>query len=373
MVEVVRRRGAVEEKTTPADRVFHEAGNVVERMRAAFERASRQCASELRETDLVLGGQPIKLRTVGSDLHRRVTRPLAHLEASPPRVNAESIGLTIELWDELETGVSCSGFEIDDSLDAGKGDVVTVSPDSRYVSLRRARSHAVYDRKDRKIIGWSRNGDRVSLIELGRPMQYLFCYWFRDANLQLIHSGMVGQDGVGVIVTGRSGSGKSTTCLVCLAGGLSYLSDDVLVMSGTRRTGFVGHSVYGSNHVAPRDVERFPQLAKHARGGGCGKEDKWVVMLHEAFPGRVVPSLPIRAIALPRVVDQPKSSYQRAPKAGALMTIAPSSIVLIEGAMQEGLHRLGELVENVPAYWVNLGRDFWSTPDCMRALIAEVR
>lgn len=354
-------------------RYFPDADMVVGQMRAAFARASREYASQLKETTIVLGGHLVRLRTVGYKVHDRIKRPLAHLETSLPPGKANSIGLTIELWDELETGIGCAGFAIDDELDAGKGDVVTVSADSRYVSMRRARSHAVYDRTNRRIIGWSCNGDRVSLIELGRPMQYLFCYWFHDANLQLIHGGMVGQGGAGVVVAGRSGSGKSTTSLVCLEAGMNYLGDDVLAMSGTKEAGFVGHSVYNSNHILPRDMDRFARLKQHVRSGGCAKEDKWVVMLHEAFPGQLLPALPIRAIALPRIVDQPKSSFRRASKAQALMTIAPSSIVLIEGAMPEGLARLGELVEHVPAYWVDLGRDFRSTPDCLRELISEVK
>jgi len=373
MVELSEAQGAPGNAPSQPGRNFPDSDRVVGQMRAAFARASQECASQLRETNLVLGGQPLRLRTVGFKVHDRIKRPLAHLETWPPTGAPSSTGLTIELWDELETGVGCAGFAIDDELDAGKGDVVTVSADRRYVSMRRARSHAVYDRKDRRIIGSSRNGDRVSLIELGRPMQYLFCYWFHDANLQLIHSGMVGQDGAGVIVAGRSGSGKSTTCLVCLAAGMNYLGDDVLAMSGNKDAGFVGHSVYNSNHMSPSDVGRFAQLTKHVKSGGCAKEDKWLVMLHEAFPGQVLGSLPIRAIALPRIVDQPSSSFRRASKAQALMTIAPSSIVLIEGAMPEGLARLGELVEHVPAYWLELGRDFWSTPDCLRALISEVK
>lgn len=372
MVDSSEAQGAAGNAPAQPSRNFPDADRAVGQMRAAFAQASRECAAQLRETNLVLGGQPVRLRTVGLKVHDRIKRPLAHLETSPLPGAASSIGLAIDLWDELETGVSCAGFAIDDDLDAGKGDVVTVSTDSRYVSMRRARSHAVYDRKDRRIIGWSCNGDRVSLIELGRPMQYLFCYWFHDTKLQLIHAGMVGQQGVGVVVAGRSGSGKSTTSLACLEAGMNYLGDDVLAMSGNKQTGFVGHSVYNSNHILPRDVERFPRLREHVRSGGTTKEDKWVVMLHEAFPGQLLPALPIRAIALPRVVDQPKSSFRHASKAEALMTIAPSSIVLIEGAMPIGLARLGELVEQVPAYAVELGRDFWSTPDCMRELISEV-
>jgi hypothetical protein len=372
MIDLSNPRRSAGNVREQSDREFVDADSVVQRMRAAFVRASEAHTSKLQEMTLILGGQPVRLRTVGVELHDRIKRPLAHLEMSSPPVDVVSNALTIELWDELETGVGCAGFVVNDGLDSGKGDVITVSADSRYVSMRRARSHAVYDRRDRRIIGWSRNGDRVSLIELGRPMQYLFYYWFHDADLQLIHSAMVGQDGSGVIIAGRSGSGKSTTSLACLESGMNYLGDDVLAMSGSTESGFVGHSVYNSNHLLPRDMERFPRLKEHVKKGGRAKEDKWVVMLHEIFPGQLLPALPIRAIALPRIVDQPKSSYRRASKAQALMTIAPSSIVLIEGVMPEGLARLGKLVEHVPAYWVELGRDFRSTPDCMREIISEV-
>ena len=54
------------------------------------------------------------------------------------------------------------------------------------------------------------------------------------------------------------------------------------------------------------------------------------------------------------------------------MTIAPSSIVLIEGTIPQGLARLGELVEHVPTYWLELGRDFRSTPECFRQILSEL-
>lgn len=342
-------------------------------MRAAFADASDKCLSKLREIHLTIGGQHVNLKTIGVALNSRVIRPLAHLDTLKTKVEQQPFALTIELWDELETGVGCAGFEIEDALDAGKGFVVTVSDDSRFVSLRRARSHAVYDRLERRIMGWSRNGDRLSLAELGRPMQYLFYYWFHDVRLQVIHSGMIGENGAGIVVAGKSGSGKSTTSLVCLEAGMNYLGDDVLVMSGTKATGFDGHSVYNSNHILPHDVERFPLLKHHVNSGGQIKDDKWVVMLNEAFPGQILPNLPIRAIALPRIVDQPTTSFRRATKSQALMAIAPSSITLIEGAMSQGVTRLAELVEHVPAYWVELGRDFRSTPGCIRELISQVQ
>src|SRR5260370_12818836 len=127
MNESSEAHGLGKDTTEQRGRIFTNADAAVESMGAAFARASQECASQLKEANLVLGGQLVRLRTVGVKLHDRIMRPLAHLETSLRSGELNPIGLTIDLWDELETGIDFSGLAIDDELDAGKGDLVTDS------------------------------------------------------------------------------------------------------------------------------------------------------------------------------------------------------------------------------------------------------
>jgi len=295
---------------------------------------------------------------IGDELAGRTRRPFTHL-LTPAH---ERPALRIELWDEGETGVPGEGCEVDEAIDEGKGDIVTVSADKRYVILRRARSHAIYDRQEKLIRGWSKCAGRPSLTELGRPLQYLICYWLCDSGDQLLHSGMIARGDVGLLIAGRSGSGKSTTSLLCLEAGLEYVGDDLLAMAQGPDGDFVASGVYGTNHLSPGDLRRWPGLAPHALVEGRVRGEKSVLMLDDAFPGLLRATCPIRGILLPRITAAPATALRPATGGEALRAIAPSSIALIEGLIPQGLERIAALVGAVPAYWLELGRDFHSTP-----------
>ena len=77
MVDSSEAQGAAGNAPAQPSRNFPDADRVAGRMRAAFAQASRECASQLKEANLVLGGQPVRLRTVGFKVHDRIKRPLS--------------------------------------------------------------------------------------------------------------------------------------------------------------------------------------------------------------------------------------------------------------------------------------------------------
>jgi len=77
-----------------------------------------------------------------------------------------------------------------------------------------------------------------------------------------IHCACVTKDGLGLLLGGESGAGKSTSALALSLEGFSYLSDDCTYLS---RTG-VGIRAWGlptSVKLLPDAVRHFPQLISH--------------------------------------------------------------------------------------------------------------
>ena len=339
-------------------------------LQSAFEISWNRHTPQRHEMSFELGGQHVHLRCVGDQLHQLVTRPLAHLRTDA--MTGITPRLTIDLWDELETGVDCDGCVIDDTLDIN-GEIVC--SDGRHVVYRRARSKTAYDRQRGHMIGWSAYGDQACLYELGRPLHALLSYWHTDAGLQVMHAGLVAAPndsvGAGVLFPGMGGSGKSTSALTCLEAGWWYLGDDYIGLAGDAQHGFVGHSVYNSSHIEPHHLERFAHLKSHAIPARNEQEDKYLVLLNDIYPGQFLCSVRIRAIAIPRITDKHESQWQPAKRSQALLALAPSSVVMIPGQHPKSLDRLAQLIQDTPCYWLYLGRDLQSIPRCAEQIITD--
>jgi hypothetical protein len=119
-------------------------------------------------------------------------------------------------------------------------------------------------------------------------------------------------------------------------------------------------------------MAHFPLLPPHAIRSSHPEENKCLVLLSPLFPGQLRDSVPIRALALPRIVDAPTTRYRSASKVDALLRLAPSSLFAL--APRPGAHdfrMLTRLVEHVPSYWLELGRDLAEIPHCVEKLLAE--
>ncbi|HSE51012.1 MAG TPA: hypothetical protein VLB00_02425, partial [Gemmatimonadales bacterium] len=278
----------------------------------------------------------------------------------------------LDLWDEAETGIGCPGcFPNDDPAAPGNTEV---SANGVHVITTFAEIKSGFDRKSQRIVGWVGHADLLTQYDVGRPLHSQLLLWHRDRGLQALHAGLVGRGDDGILLGGPGGSGKTTTALSCLQAGMAYLSDDYVVVDPNTGEAPVCHSVYCSAHVEPRHLERFPKLLPHAIPGRLAREDKSLLLLSD-LPGAILrSSVRLRGIVFPQVVDAPVSSFRPASRAHALLRLAPSSLGLLPypGALGDGFKALSALVDRVPVYWLDLGRDLEQIPRAVNALFDEL-
>jgi len=338
-------------------------------MQQAFEKAAGAHFDKLSETCLVLGGQAVQMRIVGKHLAQRLRLPFCHLETrdliKPPR-------LTINFWDESETGVRCPiGSTVMNDLGSTPVTVAR-SADDRFVFNKLRQSITCLDRNARHIVGWSANPGQFSLYESGRPLHSPLNVWHFDQDMPIIHAGLVSKDGAGVLLAGSSGAGKTTSALTCLYSGFNYLSEDQVALQQLPSDSFHGHSLYNSTFLKTDHLERFPLLAPHAIAGIYPDEEKHLVLLAQLFPTRMQSATPIRVVALPRIVKDSPSRIRAASKAEALLAIAPSSLIV--GQLSSGVRgftKLTQLVKNIPCYWLELGSNMNDIPICVEQMLAK--
>jgi hypothetical protein len=97
------------------------------------------------------------------------------------------------------------------------------------------------------------------------------------------------------------------------------------------------------------------------------------VLLSQIVSARLATSAPIRLLALPRVSGATETRFRPASKAEALLALIPDSLFApIPRPGSRGFQRLARLVEQVPSYSLELGRDLTQIADRVEELLSEV-
>jgi len=338
-------------------------------MQLAFERAVKRYSDRLHESRYIFGGYPVLMRIVGDELARFITQPFSHLQVD--KSDQDIPQLTVDLWDESDTGIRSQAGSLNDNGQFTK--ITAISADGRLVGQRLRNVVNCYDHNARHIISSARWSDQISVYERCKPLARPLLEWHNDRNIQIIHAGLVGRDNMGVLFAGKSGSGKSTSALVCLCAGFQFLSEDYAGLQQIQDGSFVGHSVYNSVFFKTNDLARFPSFGPHIMKG-LSHEEKCAVVLSQVFPGRLARAMPIRVLVLPRVLDTAHPKFYPASKGEALLALGPSSLMQIPNRRlgARGLNQMAQLVERVPCYWLELGRDSTTIPDLVEGILAEI-
>lgn len=349
------------------DSVIPASHQAFSRMEAAFEQALNKCKHQVTESDYSFAGRSVRIRVACLSLANHLLPPFSHLQTSHRPLNESA--LTIDLWDEYETGIPCPVPLPSDA--PGLYRTVTASPDGRFISDQDARSLILLDREAEHLISSFKSAEQLLTIDRARPVNRLLALWYSDQGIQVIHSGMVSHKSSGILFVGEGGKGKSTSALACVSAGFQYLGDDFTGLQEQLDGSFIGHSLYNSSLLESAHLKRFPQLAAHAIHSESSRDPKSLVLVSHVFPERSSQVARVRAIALPRVVASGHSRFRPASKGEALLALAPSSLRLQISPGMRRLEELARLVDRVPSYWLELGEALDEIPPCAKRLLAE--
>lgn len=349
----------------------------------SFRAAVRAAGSTERR--VTLADRAVTLRVAPSTPTVDLTRAFAHLardDAAPP-------ALTIAAWDAVSCGVEPPPVPegIDQRRSAG---AVAGSGPPGGRDARPARGPVYYHREPGLRVSyqpvpgvlnvldttaghawhWVRDLAAVPYWDSTSPFRQILHWWLRDQRCVEVHGGAVGiPGGGGVLLGGKGGSGKSTSALASLGSGLRFAGDDYVAVTESRPARV--HSLYCSAKLDPRDLDRFPHLRPLVSNIGALPGDKAVLYV-DRLPRATVTGFPLRAILLPTVAGaQPPRLVPVAP-AAALRALAPSTVLQLQPASQDGFTAIATLVREVPAFRLELGPDVTAVPDVIARLLSEL-
>lgn len=307
-----------------------------------------------------INGQIIRLRFAGPALISQLTPALAHLATH----RSETPSLTICIWDNAST--STPRPQLPPVRTTPRGDIPDYSDDrihthigDGFISvLDAARGLAVYSCRD---------AAQLPLYERGAPLRSILHWWFRRSNLQLVHAGAVGTEDAGILLAGKGGSGKSTTCLTCLNSDLFYVSDDYSLI-GLEPVPFA-HTLYNTAKVRVDNLQRVPHLQDKISNADQLQSEKALFFLHDYFPQRIITSLPIQAILLPQVTGRVDTAVTPASARDSLSALLLSTMHQLAGADDRTIMMISQFVNALPSYHLELGSDLEQIPAMIRKIL----
>lgn len=319
----------------------------LDELRGSWRRASDH--DEVAVRSIELAGQHLRIEAAGD----HVLTPLWSALAHHPEATGEP-DLTLRLWHLAGTGDPPP--PLPEEMFVRPGELLdTLVTDGAYLRFEPGgQMLSAYVPAERE--AWCCVADiaAVAWWDRAAPFRSLLAWWLAAHDVQLAHGAAVGGPDGAVVLVGPGGSGKSTTALTALLGGMGYLGDDYCAVSS--RPDPRVHSLYSSAKlVLDSDlVDRFADRLLHRPGPGA----KAVVGLHGDLSSQLVEQAPVRAVLATRVAGSPTSTFEPVPRARVLASLAPSSMLQLKGIPANVLTGMASLVRRAPVVGrLHLGRD----------------
>ena len=320
----------------------------------------------LEERHYSIAGLRLRFQFAGPALVAPLTTAFEHLACEPDPLRGPDF--TVCVWDSESTDSSppSPAWTPDDHRERGE---IRGFCDERFHTFYQlyTRRLTMVDWERSTALCWTRCPRSVPVSERGAPFRVLLEAWLAREGLIMLHSGATGNESGGVLLVGAGGSGKSNTSLTCLQSDLLYVGDDYCVIRCEDPV--TAHSLYQSAKLYPSDRSRYPSLDDPALWYQDETSDKALAFLKQILPDKLVPSLPISAILLPRVTEEKDTRISRASPRVALKSIMLGAMPPPMGGMTGGLTKLSSLARSVPSFELQLGTQRAQIPDTIKKLL----
>jgi hypothetical protein len=329
-------------------------------VRQRFDAAASSAG--LIEKAFRIGDRTVGVRFAGSALESLIAPALAHLliPDAPP-------DLTVFAFDTATTGIRPPSPGWDLEAYGVRGEIAGFNTDQiRTVYQPGSDILLMIDRERAEAIYWTADRRNVPYWECSFPLRTIFHWWLEDLPFQPVHAGAVGLPEGGVLIAGRSGSGKSTAALACLASQLRYAGDDYVLV---RHDPVHVYSLYGTVKLEADNLARFPDLAPLVSNAGRLHEEKALIYLNAARPEKMLASFPVRALLVPQVTGRRDTVLRHATAGEAFRALAPTTLFHLPGAARQAVAKMSALVSRVPVYALEAGTDLAQIPAAILRLL----
>lgn len=313
-----------------------------------------------------VGGTVVCLTFAGEELIPLMTPALAHLE----RTDHPDAGCEICVWDSRSTGIEMLPPPCDRASFTERGDFWGFNSKRIRMAFHYSDfSMNMMDLETRTGFFWVKDAGFLPPWVFAAPFRSLFQWWMELNGGQLLHAASIGTPDGAILISGKGGTGKSTTALSALAAGMLYLGDDYLIVKKDPHPQVF--TLYNTAKLLPEDTDRFLHLKKNIPNDETDHHfDKKVMFLYPEYRDQIAVSLPLKAIMKPEIFGEERSILSEIPYTSILGAISFTTISQLPYAGEYTQKMISGLIEELPCFKLSLGKNLQSTPALLQHYLA---
>lgn len=316
----------------------------------AYFDESRKKAAGIRKR-LIFIGSTILLTYSSDILEYSLFKAFEHLEVTGTDADA---AFTIFACDSDVLGYDLPGYDWLNEISANKKEIITYnSGDIHALYNPQSGIFSLFDNERNRGCYYLPKAGDIPFYEKAAPMRMLLHWWCEKSGLVLVHAAAIGEDTSAVLLAGRGGMGKSTTALLAARHGFKFLGDDYVILENN--AGPLVYSAYNSIKFRWEMLERMPAAGEFSLNNQNDK--KGYYFLYDKNPDALIRRLPLKAVLLPAIAGNQKTSFDRLSQSRGLMGLAASSIFQMPGSGKQTLKTLAGILKDIPVYQMSLGKD----------------
>jgi hypothetical protein len=307
------------------------------------------------------------LSFAGEALVRHITPAFSHLRIS----EIETPDLTICLWDSASTNTSMAPPPWKRDRYTYRGDIWGYNSSRIKTAFHWIEfSLNLLDIETNTGLFWVEHTESLPFWVNASPLRTLMHWWMEKNGCQLVHAAAIGTKNGAVMVTGKGGTGKSTTALSCLKAGFFYLGDDYIV---TRlKPEAVAYSLYNTAKLNADHAENFSEFSRLISNPKASEGEKAVMFLYPEFGGQIIEAMPLKAVIVPCVTDRNESRVTKISFENVLRAASFTAMTQLPGAGIKTYEFFNQLSASLPCFNLELGRDLVHIPVMISDLLCTV-
>jgi hypothetical protein len=223
------------------------------------------------------------------------------------------------------------------------------------------------DRTNRRGVVWYRSATHLPSWEVARPFLQAFKGLAPTTGLTPVHAAAVALGERGILITGYSGAGKTSTALACVEAGWRYVGDDVVLIAGAPLRAI---NMYRSARVRE---DMMPHLRRSMTGmlmfstdSGERKAELDVGRLQSSAIG----DADIGAIVVPRRMGASGVTIAPMRRSTALRELSANTLVALPGDAAASYEAIAGAMADTPCYSLDPGPVLGLVPAALERLAA---
>jgi hypothetical protein len=233
-------------------------------------------------------------------------------------------------------------------------------------------SWRLFDLRQNIGLQWMPSDSAYPSWEPGSPLRVFFHWYYSARNMRLAHAGTLGKNGIGILLIGPGGAGKSGTVAGGILCGLQSVGDDYVLLDMTDRYP-IAYPVFHTLKQDAQGLQRLGVYDRIAKGRETNWQNKFEFFSGDLGGAQMERSLQIRAMLIPCVCGTKQSELARTSGARAMLALAPSGLFQMPGERDSGVARFSQLARSLPCFSLALGSSVEEVSSTISAFLDELQ